>query len=243
MVNIINMEFSYNILINSIRNFIHDVSQSKYINNYIILLLIVIVICFIIFTIVSYYVVKMLKTSLDEYNLFFYQYNRPSQEILNKYGNAKINKIYIIRQPFNKYITFILNVLTGYQYNKRLSESHEYFPYHVFTMFEIKKGKKRKLVLVEKNNYINISEDFNIRNCQETLAINVSKYNYTINTILDSTQKRMGIQRFFNWHPYKNNCHEFTKEILVTIQKYNDFYKNFIFRAIKLLKLNTLLGV
>lgn len=40
----------------------------------------------------------------------------------------------------------------------------------------------------------------------------------------------MGIQNFFNWHPYKNNCHEFTKEILISVDEFNDYYKDFIFR-------------
>jgi len=224
------ISFDYNILKNSSKQLISNFLNSKYLNNYIFLFLLFIIICFIIFTIISYYIVKILKTSLDQYNLFFYQYNKKSQQVLNKYGNSKINKIYLIRQPFDKYITFILNILTGYKYNELLAESNEYFPYHVFTMFEIKNGKKRKFLLVEKNNCINVSEDFNIRNIQETLVINVNKQNYTPNYILEDTQKRMGIQNFFNWNPYKNNCHEFTKEILVTINKYNDFYKDFIFR-------------
>jgi len=222
--------FDYNILTKSFNILISKLLNSKYLNNYIFLFLLFIVLCLIVFIIVSYYIVKMLKTSLDQYNLFFYQFNNESQKILDKYGNSKISKIYLIRQPFNKYISFILNILTGYQYNQRLAESKDYFPYHVFTMFEIKKGKKRKLLLVEKNNYINVSENFYIRNIQETLTINVNRKGYTLNSILNTTQKRMGIQKFFNWHPYKNNCHEFTKEILVTINKYNEFYKEFIFR-------------
>ena len=220
----------YNFLTNSLNNILTNLLKSKYLNNYICLCFFILIFCFLIFTIVSYYFVSMLKTSLDEYNLFFYQYNNNSQKILNNYGNSKINKIYLIRQPFNKYITFILNVLTGYQYNKKLAESKDYLPYHVFIVCEIKKGKKRKLLLVEKNNYINISDNFYIRNIQDTLTINVHKQKITLNTLLNITQKRMGSKKFFNWHPYKNNCHEFTKEILITIEKYNNFYKDFIFR-------------
>jgi len=222
--------FDYNILKNSLNHLLSNFLNSKYLNNYICLGFLILILCFLIFTIVSYYFVSMLKTSLDEYNLFFYQYNNDSQKILNKYGDSKINKIYLIRQPFNKYITFILNILTGYQYNKKLAESSDYLPYHVFIVCEIKKGKKRKLLLVEKNNYINLSDNFYIRKIQDTLSINVHKKNYTLNSILDVTQKRMGSKNFFNWHPYKNNCHEFTKEVLITIEKYNNFYKEFIFR-------------
>jgi hypothetical protein len=224
------LPLDYNIYLNSIKILITTLVKSKYINNYIFLFLLIAILSFIIFIIVSYYVVRFLKTSIDQYNLFFYQYNKDSQNILDKYGNSKIYKIHIIRQPFNKYINFILNLLTGFQYNTKLAESKEYFPYHVFLMFEIKKGKKRKFILVEKNNYVNICDTFFMRDIQEILPIKIKKNKYTLKSILSSTQKRMGIQSFFNWNPYKNNCHEFTKEMLITINKYNDYYKEFIFR-------------
>ena len=228
--------FNYNIFMETTKMLISNVINSKYFNNYIFLFLFFIILCFIIFVVVSYYIVKMLQISIAQYNLFFYQYNKESQKIIDKYGNYKINKVYLIRQPFNKYINFILNILTGYQYNKIITESKEYLPFHVYTMFEIKKGKRRKFMLVEKNNYVNISDNFCMRNIQDVISIKLNKQKYNLKSILDVTQKRMGIQNFFNWNPYKNNCLEFTKEILISLNQYNDVYKEFIYRD-KLLQL------
>jgi len=183
------------------------------------------------FIIVSFVVLKILKSSLDEYNFFFYKYNKQSQKILDKYGDYKITNLYLVRQPFSKFLTLLLNILTCYQYNKLIAETNENLPYHMVVIFEVKTGKNmRKLVIIEKNNFVNISDNFFMCNAQEIKKINMRKTNYTIKSILTETQKRIGIEKFFNWHLYKNNCQEFTKEILISIQKCNNRNKKYIFR-------------
>jgi hypothetical protein len=79
----------------------------KYITIFLILFFVVSMITFII---VSYFVLKFLKLSLDNNNILFYQYNKKSQKLLDLYGNCKLTKIYLVRQPFSKFITFLLNV-------------------------------------------------------------------------------------------------------------------------------------
>ena len=86
------------------------------------------------------------------------------------------------------------------------------------------------MLLLEKNNCINISENFFINNTQEIKQLNIKTKELTINKILNITQNRLGNEKYFNWHLYKNNCQEFTKEILKTIGKYNKKNKEFIFR-------------
>ena len=99
--------------------------------------------------------------SIDNNNILFYQYNKKSQKILDAYGDYKITKIYLVRQPFSKIVTFLLNILTLYNYEKLINESHDNFPYHSLLIFEIKlPNNMRKLLLLEKHNYINICENF-----------------------------------------------------------------------------------
>jgi hypothetical protein len=86
----------------------------------------------------------------------------------------------------------------------------------------------KKLLLLEKNNSINICENFFIHNFQHFKTIPFKNKKYTINSILKNTQKRLGNHKFFNWHVYKNNCQEFIKEILITINKYSMSNKNYI---------------
>ena len=169
----------------------------------------------VVFIIISYFVIKFLKLNIDNNNIFFYQYNKKSRKILDLYGNCKLTKMYIVRQPFSKFI----------------NESQDNFPYHTLIVFEVKLDNGfKKMLLLEKNNCINISENFFMNKSQEIKELNIKKRHYTINHILNKTQSRLGNERYFNWHLYKNNCQEFTKEILKTIGKYNTTNKEFIFR-------------
>jgi len=183
----------------------------------------------ILFVFLSYLILKFFKMALDNNNILFYQYSKKSQKLLDLYGEFKINKIYLIREPFSPLITFLLNVITFYKYNKLITESQDNFPYHSSIIFEIElQNKMKKLLLLEKNNCINLRENFLINNSQQIKTLPLKNKKYTINSILHTTQKRLGNKKFFNWHVYKNNCQEFIKEILITINKFSKYNKNYI---------------
>ena len=92
---------------------------------YITIVIIFFIFIMLLFIIVSYFVIKLLKLSLDNNNILFYQYNKKSKKILDLYGNYKLTKIYLIRQPFSKFVTFVLNILTLFAYEKLISESKD----------------------------------------------------------------------------------------------------------------------
>ena len=203
----------------------------------IIVLLSLCIVSFVLFIFCSYIIFKFLKINLDNNNIFFYQYNKTSQKILDLYGEYKLTKIYLIRQPFSKFCTFVLNIFTLYNYNKLINKSQDNFPYHTLVVFEIKlPNGMKKMLLLEKQNCVNIRENFIIDKFQEIKELKIKNKKLTINSILNSTQQRLGNTKYFNWHFYKNNCQEFTKEILKTIEKYNKTNKKFIF-CNKLLKI------
>jgi hypothetical protein len=222
-------------MVNSLYNINFDEITNNFSLHYIkyitIFLLLFFVVSILSFIVISYFILKFLKLSIDDNNILFYQYNKKIKKILDLYGNCKITKVYLIRQPFSKIITFLLNIFTLYNYEKLINESHENFPYHSLIIFEIKLDNgMKKMLLLEKNNCINISDNFFINNTQEIKQLKLKNKDLTINSILNKTQARLGNKRYFNWNIYKNNCQEFTKEILKTIGKYNKINKNFIFR-------------
>jgi hypothetical protein len=174
-------------------------------------------------------VIKFLKTSIEYNNIFFYQYNKKCQKIIDDYGECKINKIYIVRQPFGKIVNVIFNILTLFNYNKYLAQSDENQPYHPALIFELNYNNNIKFLLLEKNNCINICETFLMYKTYDFKQINIKKNNFTLREILSKTQKRIGNHRYFNWNIYKNNCQEFTKEILITLNKNFKKYDKFIF--------------
>lgn len=208
----------------------------------IVLFLILFIIGFIVmFIVCSYFLIKVLRVGIDDNNILFYKYNKTSKKILDLYGDYELTKLYLVRQPFTKFTTFLLNIITFCNYDRLIKESQNSFPNHVKLVFEIKlKNNCKKLLLLEKTNSINISENFHINDLQEMKQINVGnkkKDKLTIKSILQQTQDRVGAEKFFNWHIYNNNCKEFIKEILITINKYNKNYDNFIFGDISMDKL------
>ena len=64
----------------------------------------------------------------------------------------------------------------------------------------------------------------------EFKQINIPKNRITLKEILITTQKRIGNHKYFNCNIYKNNCQEFTKEILITLDKYDKLKHQYIFR-------------
>lgn len=217
----------YNINIDEIISYF-SLHYIKYVSVFLLLFCVVSLLSFIF---ISYFILKFLKLSLDNNNILFYQYNKKSKKILDMYGNCKITNIYLMRQPLSKLITFLLNLFTLYNYEKLINESQDNFPYHTLIVFEIKlENGMKKMLLLEKNNCINISENFFINNTQEIKKLKIKRKKLTVNYVLNTTQERLGYEKYFNWHLYKNNCQEFTKEILKTIGKYNKINKEFIFR-------------
>jgi len=202
----------------------------------IIIIIIFIILGFITFIIVSYGILRILKLTWDD-SIFFNQYNKKCQKILDKYGDEKINKIYIVRHPISNVNGFIFNLVTLFQYNQIIIQSKENFPYHVGIIFEISYNNSNKLILLDKNYCINLSENFMIINKDEFMEIQInSKKNktHTLNKILKKTKKRMGIDKFFNWKIFENNCQQFCKEILITLGEANKTNSNFILRNKKL---------
>ena len=220
------MDFSnYNINIDT-NHIINDIilHNTKYI---FLLLFIVLIVSIVLFIVCSYFVLKFLKMSIDNNNVLFYKYNKKSQKILDLYGDCKINKIYLTRKPIDKLCTFLLNIISLYKYDKLIT--NDVFLRHNSIIFEIKLSNgKTKLLYLEKTNSINIYENFVIENNLELKTITLNNNKYTINSILNSTQERVGNNKFFNWHIYKNNCKGFIKDILKTIYKCNKTNKKFI---------------
>lgn len=196
---------------------------------FIIVILVLIVIIVVLTIVVSYFFVRFLKYSIDDSGIFFYRYNKKCQKILEEYGDCKINNVYLVRQPFGKFINFIFNILTLFKYSKYLSESVDNYPYHPALIFEITQNDNIKFLLVEKNNCINICETFLINKIYDLKKVSFKKNKFTLNKILKTTQKRIGNNKFFNWNLSKNNCQEFTKEILITLNKNMEKYEDFIF--------------
>lgn len=209
------------------------VKQYKFLLFFIILIFLLIILM-----ISSFVIVKILQISLDRM-VFFYDYNKLCKRKLDKYGKCEINKIYLIRNPLTKLPIFLMNLVTLFQYDKLVNQSEENFPYHTMMLLEIKlDDNKIKWLILEKNNCITMNDNFILTQGMEIEEVELKKgkgkeeteeKKIYLEEFLEETRSRMGNEKFFNWHVFENNCQEFTKELMVTLDKYDEYYKKIIF--------------
>jgi len=195
--------------------------------------------CFVLFILFSYVIFKLLKIAIEDANIFFHQFNKKSQSILDKYGDYKVTRAYLVKDPLGKFTTLLLNSLTFFQYQKLINESKNNLLSHSSIIYEVEMpNNTKKLLMLEKNNCINLCENFFINSKLDIKTIKLKNNNYTLNYILKTTCERVGNKNFFNWAIFKNNCHKFTKEILITMKKYNKTNKEYIYcnETLKLIK-------
>jgi len=198
-----------------------------YIRNLIIGIVISSIISFIIWLVISFYMLKWFQMKIDKEIVYFNEYNEDSKKILGKYGDMKIKNIYLVRHPIQKFTSMLLNILTFYKYREKLNKS---LPSHTFILVEIKEKDFIKRLIIEKNNYLKLSESYEVNSTQiiKRLKLKREMKNKTLNEILGATKDRMGNEKYFNWHLYKNNCHNITKEVLITLKAYNKKNEEFI---------------
>lgn len=196
----------------------------------IILFFIFVIFVLFILMVLSFVTVKIMQISLDRM-VFFYDYNKLCKSKLKKYGNCEISKIYLIRNSLTKLHIFLMNLVTLFQYDKIVNQSEENFPYHTMILLEVKlEDNKIKWLILEKNNCITINDNFILTQGMQVEEVELKKdKKIYLKEFLDETRNRMGNEKFFNWHIFENNCQEFTKELMVTFEKYDEYYKKIIF--------------
>lgn len=204
---------------------------------FIIALITIILLFLLTWIIIGYYIFKWFNISLNNYNFYLNKYNNNCINILKKYGNLPIKNIYLVRYPITKFIVTCLNLVTFYKFDKMLKKDNnnkykfKFYPYHTMLYIELKISKKKtKFLLLEKNNCIKISEKIKILDNYEFYDISIKKNKYNLYYILDTTQKRIGNNKFFNWDIFKNNCQLLIKEILITLKKLTKKNKKFIYQ-------------
>lgn len=193
-----------------------------------------------------YFILKWLNVNLGSFSsIYFYDYSPPCKKIINELGKLPIKNVYLVRKPITPILINIFNLITCNNIEYELSKYRLYlkqqnkpsFLYHTSIIFELELPDKTvKTVWLDKNNRINLMERYLIEKDTSILcagkikSTNLNKHPNTILSVLETTRKRIGSKRFFNWHVYKNNCQGLTKEILITLKKYTKQNKEFVFQ-------------
>lgn len=183
----------------------------------------------------SYHTLKLLKKKIVS-KLYFDSYKSSCKTTLEKYGDLPIKRIYLVRGRVSQLLVFLTEFVTwkdfGHQVNRYREMTNEstFFPYHTYMMVEVElENKLRKTLIIEKSNGVEVTPNFRKCESQDMMKVTRKKnVNITINKILKQTKERIGSEQFFNWHLYKNNCQQFTLEILKSLGKKNPMYEEFV---------------
>lgn len=194
------------------------------------------IILFLLTVVISYYILKMFKKNVND-NFYNKTYSTNCSKYMNIYGDLPIKNIYLMRQDVSNLTILFLNLITLYNYDKQVEKyikQHNvkgFLPQHISIIIEVElPNKLRKLLIIEKNNCINITPNFKKNDQQQMMKIKYINKKLTINSLLEVTRKRVPDEIFFNWHIHKNNCQNFTEQILISLGKSKKKYSNFIYQ-------------
>lgn len=211
-----------------------DFLKKNYLN--IIIIIILVIILFIIsstlFLYSSYKIYNVVNKYINNRQLIckYNNYTDKDKKILEIYGNYKIKKIYIVYTPFSNVTRHGLNLLAYLSCGKTIDSiitqlknknknNNDFEQSHTNLIFELKINKKQsKFIYLEKQLNIYMDTDFFINNKCNIVPIKLKNKTITIKNLLDITEKRIGKEKFFNWHGCAYNCHTFIDDILLTLE-------------------------
>jgi hypothetical protein len=129
------------------------------------------------------------------------------RQLLEKYGNAKIEKIVIDRTPLSRPLLYVLNAVSLGDFNKRLDELNIDKLFHLRIDITTNKG----VIALEKNEVLNMYENPKREKGSETREI-IVRDDITVGEALKKTKELMG-DKFL---PYSvtNNCSVFILSFL-----------------------------
>ena len=179
----------------------------------------------------SYFFLFFLKKNINNYTIFN-EYTASSNIAIEKYGDNKIMNAYLLLEPVHIFYLFLYKLVSFNNYCKHSIKEVR----HTTLLLEVKINKdENKLILIDKTNCISILTEFSIHDKYTVIPIQLKKKSKSILTlrkVLDGTCERIGKNKFFNWHFYKNNCNYFIDNVIKTMNK--DFvYDKLFFKSKK----------
>jgi hypothetical protein len=140
-------------------------------------------------------------------------YPPAERNLIEKYGNSKIIKIEVYREPLEKLTKLATTVLTLGQIDD-LKKKYSYDElYHLFLVITVDYNGIPVPITVEKHEIINIHEYPKIKKDAERININIRGYNGTFREFLKNGETRMGDKYWF-YNAFNNNCQIFVLNLL-----------------------------
>jgi hypothetical protein len=150
------------------------------------------------------------------------------RNILLKHGNHRIVDIKLCKEVVSENTEFLLKALAGKNTWEEAKKKYGFDRfYHLFMIITMDNGSQ---LHVEKNEVIRISES--PRPCPDALDLGAPSP-ITVSELLERTKQRIGNDNFFTYDPLSNNCQAFVKQLLITMDKYNEASNDFVYQNIE----------
>lgn len=127
------------------------------------------------------------------------EYHRNTQRMIEMYGNQIIQRMQVQRTNIPRALNFVFSKVLPYDQL-----------YHLGILLTLD-GKN---LLLEKQSYINLTDNFKIDSSTTTMDVPLLGQQITLNDLLASTRRLMGESNYFRYDPFKNNCQNFCKEVI-----------------------------
>ena len=184
--------------------------------------------------IIGYYICKWLYKKVHNEYFSIDKYTKYQKSILKKYGKYSVSKIFLVRYNVLSYWSEIPKMLLRMYLPNSDSflDKRNNMLNHSIIICQININNEIKFISIEKNACLRIRPNFSIRENDIIKSINLDK-KWKFKNILNHTKKRIGKKKFFYWHLCYNNCQHWTKEILITLGKYNQENKKFLIQNLE----------
>jgi len=124
------------------------------------------------------------------------------RNLLATVGGQKITGITIYRSPVQSFIKTVLNTLSFGKFGEYIKQKGFDTLFHLYAKIEYGSNAIR----IEKNQVISMSTWKPSDVSDHSFPVNIGGLNTTINQFLDNGKSAMGVDAFFKYDAFKNNC-------------------------------------
>lgn len=207
-------------------NYISNLTQQNYLIIFILLVLTIIIIsCVFLFSIlffcmlsIGYILFKIQHFHKTGNFIQLNDYDEHTKKILLKYGNYKINNMYLMKDFLSQMLISMINYMTFFKCNELINIM---YPFHSKLLLEISNENETKFVIIHKCPNIILTDEFHIKSTSNIDKIPICSNTFSIQEVLLSVKEKMD-NKYFNWNLVDNNCQDFSKELICILKKKDD---------------------
>jgi len=163
-------------------------------------------------------------------------YNNVSTKTMKEYGDFPVIQLRIMRTPIMKILNTVINVLSLGKWNDLLKKHGYDDLFHLALVATVQTPTEQKQIVIEKNEVINISTKFTVNDKTQTLEVPLNGKETTVNKMLADGLEKVGVDKWFLYHPLNNNCQSFISYILQTLGLYNMQTRAFLYQSMEAIK-------